>query len=124
MRRPSVDPSFTFALSLVLSLVLCYPTFSNMMHARIDVTEGAIPPPDNPERVVDAAVKFVAKTEAPLSLIPLEDLVGQKQQPNLPGTVTEHPNWRRRFSVEAATLLEQEPVARRVEAVAAERPRQ
>jgi hypothetical protein len=42
MKRPSVDPSFTFALSLVLSLVLCYPTFQNMMHARIDVTEGAI----------------------------------------------------------------------------------
>ena len=42
MRRPSVDPSFTFALSLVLSLLLCYPTFMNMMHGRIDVTEGAI----------------------------------------------------------------------------------
>jgi hypothetical protein len=42
MRRPSVDPSFTFAVSLVLSLVLCYPTFSNMMHARIDVNEGGI----------------------------------------------------------------------------------
>lgn len=42
MRRPSVDPSFTFALSLVLSLVLCYPTFQNMLHGRIDVTEGAI----------------------------------------------------------------------------------
>ena len=88
------------------------------------VTEGVIPPPDNPDPVVDAAVRFVAKTEAPLSLIPLEDLVGQKQQPNLPGTETEHPNWRQRFDVEAAVLLEQEPVARRVEAVASERPRQ
>ena len=42
MRRPSVDPSFTFAVSLVLSLVLCYPTFMNMLHGRIDVTEGGI----------------------------------------------------------------------------------
>jgi hypothetical protein len=42
VRRPSVDPSFTFAVSLVLSLVLCYPTFQNMMHGRIDVTEGGI----------------------------------------------------------------------------------
>jgi hypothetical protein len=42
MRRPSVDPAFTFAVSLVLSLLLCYPTFMNMMHGRIDVTEGAI----------------------------------------------------------------------------------
>jgi len=42
MKRPSVDPAFTFAVSLVLSLLLCYPTFMNMMHGRIDVTEGAI----------------------------------------------------------------------------------
>ena len=42
MRRPSVDPSFTFALSLILSLLLCYPTFMNMLHGRVDVTEGGI----------------------------------------------------------------------------------
>lgn len=88
------------------------------------VTEGATPPPDNPDPVVDAAVRFVAKTEVPLSLIPLEDLLGQEQQPNLPGTVTEYPNWRMRFSVDAAALLEQEPAARRIDAVATERPRQ
>ena len=42
MKRPSVDPSFTFALSLVLSLLLCYPTFMNMLHGTVDVTEGGI----------------------------------------------------------------------------------
>jgi len=42
VRRPSVDPAFTFALSLVLSLALCYPTFMNMLHGRIDVTEGGV----------------------------------------------------------------------------------
>jgi hypothetical protein len=42
MRRPQVDPAFTFALSLILSLLLCYPTFKNMMHGSVDVTEGAI----------------------------------------------------------------------------------
>ena len=42
MRRPSVDPTFTFAVSLVLSLLLCYPTFRNMLHGRVDVTEGGI----------------------------------------------------------------------------------
>lgn len=42
MRKPSVDPSFTFALSLVLSLVLCYPTFQHMMRGSVDVTEGGI----------------------------------------------------------------------------------
>ena len=42
MKRPSVDPSFTFAVSLVLSLLLCYPTFRNMLHGTVDVTEGGI----------------------------------------------------------------------------------
>ena len=42
MRRPSVDPAFTFAVSLVLSLVLCYPTFMHMMKGSVDVTEGGI----------------------------------------------------------------------------------
>jgi 4-alpha-glucanotransferase len=73
---------------------------------------------------VDAAVKYVAKTEVPLSLIPLEDFLGQEAQPNLPGTVTEHPNWRRRQQVPAANILEETDVARRIESVAAERPRQ
>ncbi len=88
------------------------------------VSEGAVPGPEETERVVDAAVRFVAKTEVPLSLIPLEDLLGQEEQPNLPGTVNEHPNWRRRLPYPAGSVLEQEPVAHRVEAVAAERPRQ
>jgi 4-alpha-glucanotransferase len=73
---------------------------------------------------VDAAVRFIAKTEVPLSLIPLEDLLGQVEQPNLPGTVAEHPNWRRRLPVLANTVLDEEAVARRIEYVAAERPRQ
>jgi len=42
VRRPSVDPAFTFAISLVLSLLLCVPTFMNMFHGAVDVTEGGI----------------------------------------------------------------------------------
>jgi 4-alpha-glucanotransferase len=91
---------------------------------REDVSEGPVPSPEETGRVVDAAVRFVAKTEVPLSLIPLEDLLGQEEQPNLPGTVTGHPNWRRRLPVPAGAVLDEESVARRIEAVAAERPRQ
>jgi 4-alpha-glucanotransferase len=91
---------------------------------RENVGEGPVPELDDTERVVDAAVRFIAKTEVPLSLIPLEDLLGQVEQPNLPGTVMEHPNWRRRLPMSADTLLEGEAVARRIEYVAAERPRQ
>ncbi len=91
---------------------------------REHVGEGSVPSPEDTDRVVDAAVRFIAKTEVPLSLIPLEDLLGQVEQPNLPGTISEHPNWRRRLPVPADTVLENEAVARRIEFVAAERPRQ
>jgi 4-alpha-glucanotransferase len=91
---------------------------------REHVGEGPVPAPEDTDRVVDAAVRFIAKTEVPLSLIPLEDLLGQIEQPNLPGTVTEHPNWRRRIPMSANEVLDDEAVARRIEYVAAERPRQ
>jgi 4-alpha-glucanotransferase len=91
---------------------------------REHLSEGPVPEPEETDRVVDAAVRFIAMTEVPLSLIPLEDLLGQVEQPNLPGTVAEHPNWRRRLPVPAAALLESEAVARRINSVVAERPRQ
>jgi 4-alpha-glucanotransferase len=46
-----------------------------------------------------AAVKFLSRTRSRLLAISLEDLLGIIDQPNLPGTVNEHPNWRRRLPV-------------------------
>ena len=88
------------------------------------VAEGPAPPCETPQPVVDSAVRFVARTPSPLCLVPLEDLVGQEQQPNLPGTVNEHPNWRQRLPGLAATLLENTPAVERVTALATERPHQ
>jgi 4-alpha-glucanotransferase len=62
---------------------------------------------------VDAAVRFVAATPAQLALIPLEDMLGVSEQPNMPGTVDEHPNWRRRYPGEARSLFEAPQVERR-----------
>jgi 4-alpha-glucanotransferase len=87
------------------------------------LVEGEAPPPDAPRRVVDAALGFVARTRSPLCLLPVEDLLGQEEQPNLPGTVDEHPNWRRRMPGPADALVQGEATAARIAAVAAERPR-
>ncbi|WP_347554574.1 4-alpha-glucanotransferase [Robbsia sp. KACC 23696] len=51
--------------------------------------------PDSPP--IDAMLRFVAATPAPLALLPLEDVLGLAEQPNLPGPSTVHPNWRRRM---------------------------
>jgi 4-alpha-glucanotransferase len=39
--------------------------------------------------------EFLARTRSRLLAISLEDLLGVIDQPNIPGTVDEHPNWRR-----------------------------
>jgi len=44
-------------------------------------------------------VTFLARTRSRLLAIALEDLLGVTDQPNIPGTVNEHPNWRRRLPV-------------------------
>jgi 4-alpha-glucanotransferase len=46
-----------------------------------------------------AVVKFLAQTRSRLLAVSLEDLLGVLDQPNIPGTVNEHPNWRRRLPV-------------------------
>lgn len=69
--------------------------------------------PIAPETVVDAAVRFVADTRSELALVPLEDLLGLTDQPNLPGTTTEHPNWRRRYAADASELCSRPEVVRR-----------
>ncbi|WP_174241405.1 malto-oligosyltrehalose synthase [Caulobacter sp. S45] len=62
------------------------------------VAEGAQPAPEEPERAVDAALAFVGSAPSRLAIAPIEDLMAQVEQPNLPGTIDEHPNWRRRLS--------------------------
>ena len=44
-------------------------------------------------------------------------------EPNLPGTVDEHPNWRRRLPAGSDMLFDEPGAAARVAALAAKRPR-
>jgi 4-alpha-glucanotransferase len=71
------------------------------------------PAPDDPAPVVDAAVAHIAATPSTLALVSLEDMLGLEEQPNLPGTVETHPNWRRRLAAPLSRALEAPDVARR-----------
>ena len=42
MNRPSVDPAFTFGVSLAVSLVLWYPTLRETMSGDIEITNAGI----------------------------------------------------------------------------------
>ena len=73
------------------------------------------------DEVVDASVRFLGHTRAPLVLLPLEDALGVDEQPNLPGTTDSHPNWRRRLARPARELLDDPDAARRLELLACAR---
>jgi 4-alpha-glucanotransferase len=46
-----------------------------------------------------SVARFIARTPSRLMAISLEDLLGVVDQPNIPGTVNEHPNWRQRLPI-------------------------
>ena len=46
-----------------------------------------------------AVIGFLARTRSRLLTVSLEDLLQVIDQPNIPGTVNEHPNWRQRLPV-------------------------
>ncbi len=80
--------------------------------------ETGAPPAEPP---LDRVLAHVAAAPAPLAIVPVEDLLGEEEQPNLPGTVDQHPNWRRRLSAPTEQLLAQRDVARRTDLLTAER---
>ncbi|MBM7773611.1 4-alpha-glucanotransferase [Actinokineospora baliensis] len=59
------------------------------------VEEGLLASVDAPvEEIVLALHRFIAKTPCALVFAAPQDLIGEKRQPNLPGTVDQYPNWR------------------------------
>ncbi|MDP1619275.1 4-alpha-glucanotransferase [Phenylobacterium sp.] len=85
--------------------------------------EGDRPSAEKTGVVVDAAIDFLARTSAELAILPIEDLLGLEAQPNLPGTTTEHPNWRRRLAGPAGALFDAPGPAGRIASLNKERPR-
>ncbi|OCR22195.1 4-alpha-glucanotransferase [Pseudomonas syringae] len=67
------------------------------------------------DQIIDASVRYLGHTRAPLVLLPMEDAMGLSEQFNLPGTTDSHPNWRRRLPGDCSTLLDDPHVARRIE---------
>ncbi len=80
------------------------------------------PAAEDTDPVVDAAIAHVASTPCALAIIPIEDLAGLVEQPNLPGTIDEHPNWRRRMPDTTEALLARPEVAARIDTLNATRP--
>ncbi|MGR2739492.1 4-alpha-glucanotransferase [Billgrantia sp. Q4P2] len=69
-------------------------------------------------KVLDACARQLGLTPSPLTLLPVEDALGLEEQANLPGTLDEHPNWRRRLPGDSERLLSSPEVSQRLAALA------
>ena len=59
-----------------------------------------------PETLPAAEIhRFVARTNSALMLVQLEDILSDRSQANMPGTMDEHPNWRRKLPIDLPALL-------------------
>lgn len=76
-----------------------------------------------PDDVLVAAHRFLAATPCRLFAVQLDDALGLTEQANLPGTVDEHPNWRRKIPLTIETLGAHALFSAVTAAVADERPR-
>jgi len=58
---------------------------------------GEPPAPDDAEPALQAALRYVGSAPSRLAVCAIEDVLALPEQPNLPSTIDEHPNWRRRL---------------------------
>ncbi|SOE93369.1 4-alpha-glucanotransferase [Burkholderia sp. D7] len=92
--------------------------WSAFQEAGVAAPDVSVPPDISPQNApVDEALAFVASTPAPLAIYPLEDLLALAEMPNLPGSIDEHPNWRRRLAVPVSELFDDDSFVDRLLAV-------
>jgi (1->4)-alpha-D-glucan 1-alpha-D-glucosylmutase len=58
------------------------------------------PPPTMSDALALAIHRFLVRAPAAIFMLQPEDLLGQQHQVNLPGTTDEHPNWRRKLTLD------------------------
>jgi 4-alpha-glucanotransferase len=85
--------------------------------------EGVLPPgiaeslftdagPQYRPELSEAVHRFIGRSDARFVLVQIEDACGELEQANLPGTMDEHPNWRRKLSLPVEKILNNEFFAR------------
>ncbi|MCY4431994.1 MAG: 4-alpha-glucanotransferase, partial [Rhodospirillales bacterium] len=72
-------------------------------HAPPDFDPGA-PPPVADDATIVAVHALLARAGSKLLAVQFDDALGIVEQQNLPGTIDEHPNWRRRYPVTVEAL--------------------
>ncbi len=81
------------------------------------------PEPMTESEIVAAVHRFVARSSSCLAFVQIEDLAKELEQPNLPGTLDEHPNWRRRLARDLTEIFSDPATEAILTDLRAQRPR-
>jgi 4-alpha-glucanotransferase len=98
---------------------------------RLLAAEGLLPegldpeaPPEALSPGLNAAIhRALARAPSAILAVQIDDALGTVEQANIPGTIEEHPNWRRRTARAVEALPGDETLTAVARAVATERPR-
>ncbi|AWJ89596.1 4-alpha-glucanotransferase [Azospirillum baldaniorum] len=71
--------------------------------------------------LMEAVHRYLSRSPGRIAMVQIEDALGEVEQPNLPGTVDQHPNWRRRLGMPVEAMAGDEGLRRLAEAVRSER---
>ncbi|MBP2311008.1 4-alpha-glucanotransferase [Azospirillum soli] len=71
--------------------------------------------------LAEAVHRYLARSPGRIAMVQIEDALGEVEQPNLPGTVDQHPNWRRRLGLSLEAMAGDEGVRALAAAVRTER---
>jgi 4-alpha-glucanotransferase len=89
-----------------------------------EVMHGAASAPEElPESIAIALHRLMARTRCRLLVAQAEDLVGSTGQVNIPGTIDDHPNWRRKLPIDLEALPNHPLAAAAMQALREERPK-
>ena len=90
---------------------------------REGLREGVDASPDAPasEALALAVQTLIARSESAVMVVQLEDALGMAEQANLPGTVEDHPNWRRKLALPLERWMDEPRVQALAKRLAQER---
>jgi 4-alpha-glucanotransferase len=80
------------------------------------------PPAEMSDALADALHLALARGASDLVAVQIEDALGEVEQPNLPGTIDEHPNWRRRHPIAVGDMATYERLRRLADLMCEARP--
>lgn len=93
--------------------------FEALREAGLAAPDAPIPDELDAEHVA-AIHRYLSRTAGSILMVQIEDALGEVEQPNLPGTTDEHPNWKRRLPLDLDRIRNDAGLRGLVSAVRAE----